>query len=99
MPPVTFRSAQNDFPSSLSGGTVPTANQKPAFAGWATSVDPTDTPVLSAIGKSKIVDQRTFFWGQSKFPSVRSTLASGITNVATSLTTAAGDGVFFQKYD
>jgi hypothetical protein len=100
MPPATtFRSAQNDFPSTLTGGTVPAANQKPAFAGWANSVDPVDTPVLSAIKKSKVVDQRTFFWGQSKFPAVRSTLAAPINTTVTSITVAAGDGVFFQKYD
>lgn len=99
MPPVTFRSSQNAYPSSVSGGTVPSANVKPAFAGWADSVDPTMTPFLSSIKNKKTVDQRTFFWGQSKFPNHRSTLASGITNSATSMTVASGDGVFFQKYN
>lgn len=99
MPPVSFRSSQNTYATGVTGGTVPTANIKPAFAGWAESVDPQETPITNAIKKSTVIDQRTFFWGQSKFPNHRSTLLAGINNSVTAMSTASGDGVFFQKYD
>lgn len=100
MPTATsFRAGQNAFPSSISGGTVPAANQKPWFAGWAGTVDPTETPILAAIKGKKTVDQRTFFWGQSKFPSTKTTVPGTLASGATSLTVGTGDGVFFQKWD
>lgn len=104
MPTGTYvRGPQNPYnvagdasnPMSITGGTVPSPNRIIDISSWADPLQPTKTPILSELGTATR-DQVIFYWGASVFPAHRTTLNGAITNNATSLAVATGDGVLFQ---
>lgn len=89
----------NPLSSSVSGGLIPSGNQIVNVAKWADPLEPRRTPVLSRIKVGAAVDQVETKWGQSYHAPVSGNLAGGITNNATSITVAAGQGKLFQQWN
>ncbi len=98
MPVTTYRSGQNTFPTSVTGGTIPDANRIIEVAPWAMALEPRKTPILTKIWSNETVEQRPFYWGQSQLVAVETVLGSAVTNSATTLPAATGTGVILQKY-
>jgi hypothetical protein len=62
------------------------------------ALEPRVTPLLSDIGIGPAIEQRPFYWGQSKKVAVSTALQGALTNNGTTLTVTAGTGVILQKY-
>lgn len=95
---TTLRSGLNTFPTSVSGGTIPDANRIIDVSTWAMALEPRVTPLLTDIGVGDPVNQRPFYWGQSKRVAVQTALSGAHNNSTTTLTVASGTGVILQKY-
>jgi hypothetical protein len=98
MPVTTIRSGLNTFPTSVTGGTIPDANRIIEVDDWAMALEPRRTPLLTRIYKNETVQQRPFYWGQSKRVAVETTTSTTHTNSVTTLSVATGTGVILQKY-
>jgi hypothetical protein len=95
---TTLRSGINTYPTSVSGGTTPDANKIIDVSTWAMALEPRITPLLTDIGLGPAIEQRPFYWGQSKRVAVQTGLAGAHNNSTTTLTATTGTGVILQKY-
>ncbi len=88
----------NPLSNAVTGGLIPAANVIVNVASWADALEPRRTPVLSKCGTGPAVDAIKVEWGQSYHTPVSGTIPGALTNVATSVTLAAGNGKFVQKW-
>lgn len=95
---TTLRAGLNTYPTSVTGGTIPDANKILEVADWAMALEPRRTPLLTDIGFGPAIDQKPFYWGQSKRTAVQTHLAGAHNNSTTTLTVTSGTGVILQKW-
>ncbi len=92
---TTSRSALNTFETGVTGGTVPTANKIIHMADWAMRLEPENTPLLSAIGIGKEIDQDIVYFGQSAQTPYVSAATEVLSAAETDLDVTSSTGVYF----
>lgn len=95
---TTYRAGINTYSDSVSGGTTPSANKIIDVSTWAMALEPRRTPLLTDIGFGPAIDQRPFYWGQSKRTSVQTHLSTSHDNSTATLSVTSATGVILQKW-
>lgn len=96
---VTYlRQGLTNYPTSVTDGSIPTANAIIDVSEWAMALEPRKTPLLTLFGVGDPVDTRPLYWGQSYRVPLETTANEAIDNSETGIDVATGTGKYFQQW-
>ncbi len=95
---TTLRQGITNFPTSVTGGSIPDDSVIVDVSEWAEALEPRRTPLLTMVGIGEAIDTRPHYWGQSYRVALQTTAAEALDNSETGVDVATGTGKLFQKW-